>query len=235
MYTVLIVEDDINQLDALSLIINQYNNKFTIFKADSYSAAVEYLDKYNINIFILDVDLSRTSNDFNGIRLGSLIRSKYKYIYTPIIFITSIPEKISEAINVLHCYSYILKPYNKNDVNNALNSIINSPLIQDLTIVVNNLQGIGCKIKHSEILYIEAYGRYIKIHNSHGYIQTSDYTLDKLTSTMLNDFVRCHRKYLVNTNYVTNYDKTNLLLTCASDLIPVGRAYKSNFEKRYYV
>lgn len=235
MYNLLLVEDDTDQLDALALLLKEYNSKFTILKAADYDTAVSYLNAYTIDIFILDIDLSRTSNQNSGIHLGEYIRNNPNYLCSPIIFITSVPEKISEAINELHCYSYILKPYHRNDITKAIDTIINSSMIHEATLIISNMNGIGFKLKESEILYIEANGRYINIHTFHGDIQTSDYTLDELSSSgMLCSFIRCHRKYLVNTTHITNYDKTNQLLACGSYTISVGRAYKNDFEKRYY-
>lgn len=234
MFTILIVEDDIHQLDALFTVVKEYyNNRFNIFKADSYESAVDVINEYNIDIFILDVDLSITSKDNNGIQLGIYIRSIPKYLYTPIVFITSVTEKISEALSRLHCYDYISKPYNVSDVINSIDSIIKSPLIKEVTLNFKTLQGIGIKLKATEIFFFESNTRYINIHSTHGIFQTTNYTLDELSSYFINSFIRCHRKYIININYTTHYDKTNQKLECNDKKISVGRAYKYNFEKRY--
>jgi len=233
MFTILIVEDDVHQLDALFVVVKEYyNNKFNIFKANSYNAAIEIITKYNIDIFILDVNLSITSKDSNGILLGIYIRNIPKYLYTPIVFITSVMEKIREAISQLHCYDYISKPYNVSDVINSIDSIIKSPLIKEVTLNFKTLQGIGIKLKASEIFFFES-SRYINIHSTRGIFQTSNYTLDELSSYFINTFIRCHRKYIVNINYSTNYDKSNQMLECNEVKISVGRTYKYDFEKRY--
>ena len=109
MYTILIVEDDVAQLDALTLIIKEhYNTKFNILKARSYELAINYINQYMIDIFILDVDLAITSTHNNGVILGTYIRELHNYLYAPIILITSVSDIISDAIYELHCYSYII-------------------------------------------------------------------------------------------------------------------------------
>jgi len=234
MFTILIVEDDIHQLDALFTVVKEYyNNKFNIFRANSYESAVEVLKKYNIDIFILDVDLSITSRDYNGIQLGTYIRSIPVYLYTPIVYITLVTEKISEALSQLHCYDYISKPYNISAIINCIDSIIKSPLIKEVTLNFKTLQGIGIRLKETEMFFFESNSRNISIHSTGGIFQTTNYTLDELSSYFINSFIRCHRKYIVNINYATNYDKTNQLLDCNGTKISVGRAYKYNFEKRY--
>lgn len=234
MFNILIVEDDIHQLDALFTVIKEYyNNRFNIFKANSYESAVEVIKNKNIDIFILDVDLSITSKDYNGIQLGTYIRSIPDCLYTPIVYITLVTEKISEALSKLHCYDYIPKPYNVSDVINCIDSVIKSPLIKELTLNFNTLQGIGVKLKASEIYFFESKSRYINIHSKHGIYQTTNYTLDELSSYFINSFIRCHRKYIINVNYATNYDKTNQLLDCNNVKISVGRVYKYDFEERY--
>ena len=232
MYTILIVEDDVAQLDALALIIKgHYNTKFNILKAESYELAIKYINKYTIDIFILDVDLAITSNDNNGLMLGTYIRELHNYLYAPIILITSVSDIISDAIYELHCYSYIIKPYKESKIKNSINSILKSPLIKEFTLNFHTLFGIGITLKESDIFYIEASIRCINIHFIGDVYQTSDYTLEQLSSNLTNSFIRCHRKYIVNINYATKYNKTHQKLECDNNTILVGRAYKKEFEK----
>ena len=235
MYTILIVEDDVAQLDALALIIKgHYNTKFNILKAKSYELAIKYINQFMIDIFILDVDLAITSNDNNGLMLGTYIRELHNYLYAPIILITSVSDIISDAIYELHCYSYIIKPYKESKIKNSINSILKSPLIKEFTLNFHTLFGIGITLKESDIFYIESSTRCINIHSSSGVYQTSDYTLEQLSSNLTSSFTRCHRKYITNVNYATKYDKTHQKIECNNNIILVGRTYKKEFEKKYY-
>ena len=107
MITVLIVEDDLLQLQALDTMLTEYNPKWNLLKASTYTDALTYIDTHNIQLFLFDVELNKENDSENGIALAKIIRTNDKYRHTPIIFITAIPEKIYEALNETHCYHYL--------------------------------------------------------------------------------------------------------------------------------
>ena len=52
------------------------------------------------------------------------IRSIDEYEFSQIIFLTTHMEYITQAFKQTHCYDYILKPYDQEDVQAMLNKLI---------------------------------------------------------------------------------------------------------------
>ena len=132
MYRVLIVEDQPAQLLALQKILESYNENFEIKTSSDYDTAYHIVTGSTIfDLFLLDIKFQEQDwENYSGLTLGHFIRSMHCYQYTPIVFITSIPEKIYEALNDTHCYHYILKPYTATDITHlSFRSFIHNCLI----------------------------------------------------------------------------------------------------------
>jgi DNA-binding LytR/AlgR family response regulator len=66
------------------------------------------------------------------------------------------------------------------------------------------------KIPYSEILYLEASVNYTLIHLQGGKVKVSPKTLLFHVNNSLNEsFIRIHRTFCVNRNYIQNYDEKN--------------------------
>lgn len=97
--TVLIVEDDPIQQNALKILLTEYNPAYDLLCASSYAEGLDLLSHSDISLFLLDVELNpcdRTDTK-DGVELARQIRQHPEYLHTPIIFLTSIPERILEA------------------------------------------------------------------------------------------------------------------------------------------
>lgn len=234
MYTLLIVDDDQYQLKYLADIIRiNFQNIFTVIEACDFDSALEGISKFNFDIFILDINLSQEQEEKNGITLGMKIRTISKYFYSPIIYITAMIDKMQVAINELHCFSYILKPSNDEDIIHSIVSALNSPVIKEQCISFDTINGDHISITESAITYIDSNEKNINIHTCDNFFQTKNFTLEKIESLMLHSSVRCHKKYIVNIKYINNYDRTNRLIRCNNVSIPIGRSYKLNFENKF--
>lgn len=234
MYRVLIVDDSLEQCMALKIILNSYDENFVIDICTDLEDAKKACTQKEFDLFLLDMQLdTNSSTNDEGIALGLYIRSLKSYSYTPIIYITSVPEKIQDALSETYCFNYILKPYTPDNIIRNLDRILNSPLTKEQTLCIHTPWGVELTFKESDILYISAgSGHCVNINTIEDYYPTSSYTLDKLEEMLHRNFFRVHRKYLVNTNKITSYNRTRHSLTVANDTIsvPVGRAQKDAFE-----
>lgn len=232
MSTILIVEDDKIQLQTLCILLSEYNSSWSILKAATYEEAINYIENDKIQLFLLDVELSKENSCKNGIELGKIIRKNPQYAYTPILFITSIPEKIQEALNETHCYHYLLKPYNKEQFYSVLDAIAASPLMEEPLITIKDNFGIYTQIKRRDILYIASEKRQLLFYTPQTVFHAVGMTLESLSTKLGSAFSRCHKKYWVNLKQIKHYDKTNRLLSIQDTRVPVGRIYKETFEKQ---
>lgn len=232
MYRVLIVENELMQLTALHKILTEYQENFAIYTAIDYNSAITKLCKIQFDLFFLNIKLQENrSNAPDGIALGKYIRSLYCYCYTPIIFITSIPEKIYEAINDTNCFYYLLKPYTKEAIFHCLDNTLHSPLMKESSFVFQSFWGNKMTLKENDILFFTRNSRRnIVISTVSENYETNEYTLNQLEHSLTHNFCRCHRQYLVNIAHVKAYNKTRQELMIEDAVIPVGRKYKSQLE-----
>lgn len=212
---VLIVEDDPIQQNALKILLTEYNPAYDLLCASSYAEGLDLLSHSDISLFLLDVELNpcdRTDTK-DGVELARQIRQHPEYLHTPIIFLTSIPERILEALNLdqIHFPGNLPEPQ----------------------VSFSDTQGIHIRLKGSEVLYLCSCGHQIQVHTNDGVYTTCAMTLDAFTEKLGLPFFRCHRKYIINLDHASQYDKTNRFVCVGSESVPVGRSYKSEFEKRY--
>lgn len=233
MKNILIVEDEPLQVRNLERILTDYNDKFTIYTAsNSTDAAVIYTDK-PIDLFILDVDLSLADSDKNGIDLGIALRIHKQYLNTPIMYVTSIQEKIQSAVNDVHCFYYLTKPYTSEDVARALNAITNSIEKTDNSFTLRDANGVRINLRYDDILYVELSSHALTFNTCNGPFSCRQNGLSKDLDNFPKCFVRVHKSYIINTLHITSYDKTTRTISIRKKSIPVGRAYKNTFEEIY--
>lgn len=234
----MILEDNPIQLNALEKILRENMEKASVTKAADYFSAMQLLNKNSFQFFLLDIELDQKHSDApTGIDFGKYLRSLPEYRFTPILYITSIPDQIQTAVNEIHCQNYILKPYTAKELLGAVHFLLQSPLYQKKSLKIRDSNGIYYKIKEENILYIEADGKamhlYIDEQNKIKRITTHQYRLTEFLSFLSDDFIQCHKKYIVNEKAVTSYDKTTASILVKNHFLKIGRKYKTDFEQHY--
>lgn len=238
-YNLLIVEDDEIQRRNLKLMLQEFSKEFNVFEADSLKAATMILNNYNIDLFYLDQNLP----DGSGIDLGKQIREIGKYKLTWIIFLTSHVQYMLEAFKEIHCYDYVLKPYNKNDIKTLTLELVKglrkgkiasgsneSPSIEF------NIKGIKLKLYTDQIYFIEVKLRTCYIHTKSGIYKVQKVPLNQILDKLPKDiFIQSHRAYLININYVSKFyeDKGEWVLSFKNydQKALIGRTFKTKLIK----
>ena len=87
MTDVLILEDELTSLQALSEILTTYSDDIRVHKASSLKEAKDLLDQeIRYGLFLLDVNLSgEDREDIGGILFAREIRERFEYTFTPIV------------------------------------------------------------------------------------------------------------------------------------------------------
>ena len=108
MTDVLILEDELTSLQALSEILTTYSDDIRVHKASSLKEAKDLLDQeIRYGLFLLDVNLSgEDREDIGGILFAREIRERFEYTFTPIVMVTAIGNMEMQAYRELHCYQY---------------------------------------------------------------------------------------------------------------------------------
>lgn len=225
MANIMIVEDNPNIALGLETIIKSINIDMEIAITGYAKEALEKANSKTYELFLLDIQLY----DYSGFELAKKIRNINKYKLTPIVFITAIPTKELLAFKEIHCYDYIVKPFTEKEVLDALSTVINYGIKKEEYISFN-LKDFVYRVKYDDIIYFEVIQRKIKVVTTNEELQLSHYTLNKLGDELTSDFIRCHRGFIINANFISSIDKPNncINLEGIDEKIPIGRKYKDN-------
>ena len=235
MQNVLIVEDDLTQLNLLSDCIKNRYPCWMIQTACNYDIAEQLLlnsvasDK-PFTLLLLDIQLSKEKGDCGGFFLARLARKSPCYYRVPILFLTAISDEGAFALSEFHCYNYISKPYTAEDIIFQLEQMLVTGYLEQ-TLELQDINRILHRVKLEDIYYIEAQAHILLIHTKNGKICTRQYTMERLTEVLTSDFIRCHRKFIINKRYVQSFDRISQYIRINDISITVGRAYIKRVEE----
>ncbi len=251
-YTIFILEDDKLQANCLIKLIQDYgvqhNIVFRILFADSLQKAYKML--YNhIDIFLLDIALNKDKYNQDGFVFAQMLQSQPGNQIKPILFISAHKLHMPIAINQLHCFSFLIKPYEREEFFSQLDDLfirihgfltnkpstnkimLNTSPIHESSInkqlLIKKIDGTYVPLSLHHLIYITSHGRYLTYVTTKEQFQSRQYTMKKIEQLLGSPFVRCHKSYIVNQTYIKNYD---FLLHYAhlknsKDLIPLSRKF----------
>lgn len=213
---ILIGEDDVLTAEHLKDILNSlgyivtgiYHNKNDILSA---------LLSDKPDIVLLDINMD---SRFTGVEIGEYM---LKEIHIPVVYITAHSDKttLDKAFQT-QPDGYIVKPFKVPDIEVAIQLIANRLGESEKVLSVKDGQAF-VKIPFSDILYLKANDNYVDVNcNSKRYMVRSGLKeiIEKLDA---NTFIRTHRSYIVNKNFVLAFDK-NIELNDGTK-IPVSKQY----------
>ena len=215
MYSIIVVEDDFMERSILKKIILSVCESVEIYEADNQDSALEIIKEKDINLFLIDINLKQSS----GLDLAMKIREISKYEFRQIVFLTTHLEYITQAFKQTHCYDYIIKPYDHDEVKNMISKIIfneesglNSKEEKEIVITLKSGVYIGIKVK--DILFIEVNGKNCEINTIHGVYTASSMSLKKIMNLIdCNYIVQSHRAFAININYINKIEKLDVKLS----------------------
>lgn len=239
MFTVLILENDKEQQKAVAKIINEHYENWQIFNAATYKEACNLIETKTFDLFLLDIELDTTDVDdldCDGLDFGKYIRSIKRYTYAPIVYITALPDRIFFAVQELHCISYLVKPYTTYKLIETLDYIIGEHTEKKKEkITLKDSNGVYLHVILDDIDYIESSSKETVIYTHDGHIKLTNMTINELLNIFPDNFVQCHRKYIINLHHFYSYDKSTFIIQVGKHSIPLGRKHKKAIEERLHL
>lgn len=197
MATVMILEDEEYTLEFLELFVSKHPLVDKVIAVNNSQLAVTAAKDYLPQIALLDIELG-PDDSFNGIQTAKMIAKISPS--TVCVFLTGYGKYALDAYSV-HPYDYLLKPIQKEKLNELITEIIskqNSRTNQRVTLRVKE----GTVLLDSEeIACIEKNDKKTIIYAGQDVYETS-YNLNELESRLPEQFVRVHNSYIVNTSRI---------------------------------
>ena len=127
MTKIMILEDSIDSLKALKVIVESVSKDIAVIPVKSLEEARAALqDEANLfQAFLLDINLDEQKpQDASGMEFAREVRNDSRYVFTPVIMITSLANLELAAYRELHCYQYILKPYQREEIEKLIQKVL---------------------------------------------------------------------------------------------------------------
>jgi len=230
---ILVVEDEIIIADHLCDTLEDLGY-LPLEPAINYSDAITQISDEIPDIAILDIELGGRKS---GIDLAQYIIENYNF---PFIFLTSNtdPQTVEKAKKV-NPPAYLTKPFTKESIYTAIEiTLSNSKKIETLNednyakndsfFIKEN--GAFFKIHFNDILYLKSDHVYTEIKLKDGKIKVVRIALNTIINKLNNQFIRVHRSYIINQNYLTEVQTNSL--TILNDTIPIGMKFKKDVIKK---
>ena len=228
-----IVDDEKAIREQIYNLIKKYGAEHHITLYDSGRALLEAGQPFDI--IFLDIQMEGLS----GIETAKKIRERTlretggpaQDCETILIFITGLREYVFDAFDVA-AFHYLLKPIREEkfaevfrravfEVNRNKNKNRRQLFIKSK----------GLLLDQSDILYLESRGKKVAIHTLRETLEIYA-VLHELEKQLSDSFYRCHRGYLANMAYVTEFDIDSILLN-NGDKIYLTRKKHRDFAKAY--
>ena len=232
MFRLAVCDDDNSSLILMLSLIEEYrlvspfHFEYASFHNGLELASVLEHGKH-FDIYCLDIVMP----GFDGIELGKEIRNYDKS--AQIIYFTSSPEFALDSYSV-KAANYILKPITREKLFSTLNEVLeHMKHMEETAITVKDNQGIH-KILLSNLVYAEAMGRKVIYHlNSNRTLECS-IRFSEVCNTLLeySYFIKPHRSYIVNMNYINTIENTEMTLQIP-ETIPIAQGKGKEIKDIY--
>lgn len=238
--TVLIVEDDNDQLNMLRQLVLAVNQNVEVYIADNAAQAYRFFTEKTVDVFLVDIMLDTTNpRDISGVRLVERFRQIPRYMFTPVIFVTSVLDSNSYAYKGLNCISYIEKPYDPEQVMRTVEKALNYTTVREKDVTFSfRKDGILYPVKLKDIVYMESLRHIMYIQLANGMVLDILYKTCKgilKEEDSAESLVQCSRGVLVNREYVKRIDSVNDLVVLKEGfgVVNIGRKYKKGLLSEF--
>lgn len=185
--------------------------------------AIETLKNNQIDLLFLDINMPKIS----GLTF-------YKSLQNPpdVIFTTAYPQYAVDGFEV-NAVDYLLKPFSFERFFTAVSKVSDKT-----TVTKHDIEPPFLLIKSNKTLYktpiddimfIEAFGDYVKVHLKNNFILTSSTFTSILKSLPEQKFIQTHKSFAINSEKLNSISGNQISIN--SQTIPIGQKYKSEFLK----
>lgn len=228
LVNIVICENDKNDQEFVKAkvveILDDLDIEYEIKVYNSGDDLLEGYDKYT-DIILLDIQM----DGLDGMETARKIREFDDNV--EIIFITSFVEYALEGYEV-NAYRYLLKPVKDENLRTSLINCLNDRNFVKRSIVIKE-GDTRIKISLKDIMYIEVQGNDITVHTLKDTYRTKGTMSNFETEINSNMFVRCHKSYLVNLEYIKSIKRYTSILVNDEE-VPLSRNKYKEIKDRFF-
>ncbi|MCD4725336.1 MAG: LytTR family DNA-binding domain-containing protein [Bacteroidales bacterium] len=225
----LIVDDEILAQDVIEKYILATPTLKLAGKCDNAIEAITFLHNNKVDLMFLDLNMP----EMGGLEMLKTLSRPPKVIFT-----TAYSEYALESYEY-GAVDYLLKPIKFERFMKAINKLVEQFTVSmqevssqddDNSSIFIKEDQITYQLKTATILYIEAYGNYLKVHTP-----DKTYVIRETMHEMQNllpekEFIRVHKSYIVSLAHIESIMGNRISIK--GEEIPVGEIYKLSLKER---
>ena len=220
----IIVDDELIAREVIAIHLSKISSINIVASCSNAMEAFKYISNNKIDLVFLDINMPEIS----GISFAKSINKDIKIIFT-----TAYRDYAVEGFE-LQAVDYLLKPISFDRLLKAVNTYFdvysnqhkeNIEHINSNEFMFVRSDRIMVKIDFNDVIYIESYSDYIKIHLSNKTIVTRE-TISAIEAKLPKKlFIRIHRSYIISIKHITSFTNEQVIILKKS--LPISRSYKS--------
>jgi len=236
---ILILEDNVLMNEHLQKIVREVDNRNQIISVINVKDACQCILEKRIDLFIIDIILDTSvPGDSSGLKFVDRIRKISNYLFTPVIFVTSLEDAKLYTYEKLHCYSFIEKPFDSEKLKMLVRECLNFPSLEERRKTLYfRKDGIILAVDREDIVYAESINHNMNIHTIQGDVLEIPYiTLKKLREEADSaNLIQCSRSTIVNIVFIDNVDIPNQIIRLKEDYgkVEIGIVYKKKLKELF--
>lgn len=219
----LIIDDEPSSQTVLKKFVTDVDFLELIGVCNNAIDALQVLKQnQEIDLLFLDVNMPKIS----GLTF-------YKSLQNPpnVIFTTAYSKYAVDGFEV-NAIDYLLKPFSFERFFKSVNKVLekklpNENITENDHFIMIKSNKILHKISINDILYIEAFGDYVKVHMKDKFIMTNATFTSVFESLPQPFFMRTHKSFAINFKKMDSIDGNQINIK--NHKIPIGQKYKTEF------
>ena len=224
-----VCDDEKNCLDNMEQLLKSYpgiSRTEYYQKLEDLSAALKSGITYDL--ILMDIEWNQSTE--NGIQFAA----QYNLLspQTQFIFVTAYNDKFSQKIfwETINLCGYLVKPVQKENLEKLLDKVREKNFSSEALMIQHG--GTTEKIPSSQIRYLESKAHQLVIHTMSGEITIYE-KLDVYEKKLHKDFVRIHKSFLVNMQYIRRIEMKEVTMQDGT-VLPVSKARYSASRDKYF-
>ena len=224
MFEIVVCDDCLETLRSIESMLKQFvkdnaNINYKLVTTGRKLMSIIERTDTSINLLFLDIEMPNE----DGITIKNKLESVDKV--EKIVFISSHIEKMKMAFG-LKVIGFIEKPIIQEELLFWVNNVYTNFKYSNVITIKDR------EVKEIDIKYVSADGNYtVAKMNDNEQTDSIRKSIREWEAQLTDDFVRIHKSYLVNLNYIREIRYTCILLDDAE--LPVGRTYIDSLKEKY--
>ena len=234
------IDDEPLALRQITSYISQIPTLELVATFRSAVMAKEWLQNNSVDLMFVDINMP----DMTGVEFVQSLDKQAMVIFTTAYAEYAIDGYKLEAID------YLLKPFGLKDIVRAAEKAVSLyelwqlrerksaeseagdegiETTDDKAFISVHADRRTTLVKISNIVFLESAGEYVRLHLADGTKLVTLFRLKNMENSLPSSvFMRVHRSYIINLNYISGYTKGRVFLL-GEDYVPIGENYKETF------